>query len=312
MNARLLKAKPGRRKPTRARFHEWLDRGFPLWALTPTLLVLLGLTVYPLIQLAIMSVSTIQFAEGKVIWRYTGLDNFYTFLADPIFLTSVRNTLAFVVVTVTVEMVMGLTLALLVSQITRWTSLLRAVLMIPILVPAIAIGTAWRLMYNYEFGIFNRLLVFLHLPAQNWTGSEALALPSIMVVDIWHWTAFVFLLMLAGIQSLPIEPVEAARVDGASGREILQHITLPLLRPTILVTLMFRTIAAFKVFDEVYLLTGGGPGSATEVISLYINRVFFSQLRMGYGALLSVLTIALIAFFVILYSHTTRKESTAA
>lgn len=288
---------------------EWLDRHFHHWAILPALLILLTLTVFPLVELLGMSVSTVSFAEGKVIWTFSGLDNFNTLLEDDIFQTAVQNTVLFVLVTVSVEIVLGLALALVVSQSTVMPGVSRAVLMIPILVPAIAIGTMWRLLYNYQFGIINSLLGIFNVPPQNWTGSSTLALPSVMIVDIWHWTAFVFLLMLAGIESLPIEPIEAARVDGASDMQMLRHIVLPLLRPTILVTLMFRTIFAFKVFDEVFLLTSGGPGNATEVISLYINRVFFSQSRMGYGALLSIVTILVIAVFVIVYNRAARRRS---
>ncbi len=116
--------------------------------------------------------------------------------------------------------------------------------------------------------------------------------------------------MLAGIESLPVEPIEAARVDGASNWQLLRHVVIPLLRPTILVTAMFRTIFAFKVFDEVFLLTSGGPGTATEVISLYINRVYFFQFRWGYGAFLSVLTILLIGIFMVAYNGLVRARST--
>jgi len=288
------------------------DRQFKFWTLLPALVIFIGLTIYPFVSLLGMAFSTVAFAEGKIVWTFSGLDNFFTFLEDEIFMTAVRNTVVFVMVTVLLEMVLGFLLALIVSQLTRMASLARAVLMIPILVPAIAIGTLWRLMYNYEFGIFNRLLTFLNLPIQNWTGDPLLAMPSIIIVDVWHWTAFVFLLMLAGIESLSIEPIEAARVDGASDWQLLRHIILPLLRPTIIVALMFRTIFAFKVFDEVFLLTSGGPGNATEVISLYINRVFFTQSRMGYGAFLSLVTIGATAIFVIVYNQIAKAQRRAA
>lgn len=288
---------------------ERLDRGFQFWALAPVLLILLGLTILPALELLRMSVSTVSFAEGRIIWTFSGLDNFETFLGDQVFSAAIVNTVLFVIVTVAVEMLLGLGLALIISQVQSFAGFVRAVLMIPILVPGIAIGVVWRLMYNYEFGIFNGILKFVGLPPQSWTGNVATALPSIMVVDIWHWTAFVFLLMLAGLESLPVEPIEAARVDGASDRQLLWHIVLPLLRPTILVTLLFRTIFAFKVFDEVFLLTGGGPGNATEVISLYINQVFFAQSRMGYGAFLAVITILITGVFVLIYSRFTRARS---
>jgi multiple sugar transport system permease protein len=291
---------------------DFFEHGFKYWILLPVVIVLVGLTIYPFINLIAMAFSTVKFEEGHIIWTFSGLDNFYTFLGDTTFLIAVRNTVVFVIVTVLLEMVLGFILALIVSQLSRMASFARAILMIPILVPAIAIGTLWRLMYNYEFGIFNRILTFLHLPIQNFTGDPILAMPSIIVVDVWHWTAFIFLLMLAGIESLPIEPIEAAKVDGASDWQLLRHIVLPLLRPTILVALMFRTIFAFKVFDEVYLLTSGGPGNATEVISLYINRVFFGQSRMGYGAFLSLVTILTTTVFVVIYNRVAKTRGGVA
>jgi multiple sugar transport system permease protein len=290
-------------------FREKIDQYFQYWALAPVILVLLILTIFPFIQLISMSFSTVSFAEGKVNWVYTGLDNYYTFLKDEVFRIAVGNTLIFVVTTVIAEMILGFTLALFASQTARLAGVVRSVMMIPILVPAIAIGVMWRLMYNYEFGIFNQALSLFGLKPLIWTGSAELALPSVIIVDIWHWTAFVFLLMLAGIESLPQEPMEAARVDGASDWQLLRYVILPLLSPTILVTLMFRTIFAFKVFDEVYLLTSGGPGSSSEVISRYIDMVFFSQSRMGYGAFLSILTIILVAVFIIIYTRVSKTRS---
>ncbi len=289
---------------------QFLDHNFQYWAILPLLVVLVFLSAYPVAQLFRMSVSSVSFAEGKVIWTFAGLENLYTFFEDDIFITAMRNTAVFVMVTVTAEMFLGFVLALLASRATRLAGLYRTILIIPILVPPIAIGTVWRLMYNYDFGIFNRALIALGLPPQTWTADPALAMLCVILVDIWHWIPFVFLLMLAGIESLPTEPVEAARVDGASDWQLLRHVVIPMLRPTILVTLMFRTIFAFKVFDEVFLLTGGGPGTATEVVSLYINRVYFHQFRWGYGAFLSVLTILLIGIFIVAYNWLVRTRST--
>lgn len=297
--------------PYRSRtFAQFLDRTFKYWAVLPLVAVLVLLSAYPVAQLFRMSVSTVSFEGGKVIWEFSGLENLYTFLEDHIFITAMRNTVLFVMVTVTAELFLGFVLALLASRVTRFAGLYRTILIIPILVPPIAIGTVWRLMYNYDFGIFNRILLTLGLPPQTWIADPALAMICVIVVDIWHWVSFVFLLMLAGIESLPVEPIEAARVDGASNWQLLRHVVIPLLRPTILVTAMFRTIFAFKVFDEVFLLTSGGPGTATEVISLYINRVYFFQFRWGYGAFLSVLTILLIGIFMVAYNGLVRARST--
>ena len=176
--------------------------------------------------------------------------------------------------------------------------IIRTIMVLPILVPAVAIGSMWRLMYNYEFGIFNQALKALGLPPQIWLGSAELAMPSVIVVDVWHWVPFVFLIMLAGLEALPVEVFEAASVDGASGWQKLRLIILPLMWPTISVALMFRTIFAFKVFDEIFLLTSGGPGTATEVVSLYIYKVFFGQNQLGYGALVAIVSISIICVFV--------------
>jgi multiple sugar transport system permease protein len=163
----------------------------------------------------------------------------------------------------------------------------------------------WRLMYDYNYGIINKLLYdtglmsYKNLPL--WTADPHRALSSVMIVDIWHWTSFLFLIMLAGVESLPHELAEAARVDGANERQVIRYVFLPLLRPTIIVAVMLRTILAFKVFDQIYLLTGGGPGTATEVISLYIYKVYFVQSRLGYGALLALVTAVIISVFVIFY-----------
>lgn len=297
--------------PRSKSFGQKIDDNFQYLAIIPAVLLLLLMTGYPLIQLVRMSFSTVTLAEGQFLWEFSGLENWRSFLDDEIFLIAMRNTVLFVIVTVTAEMVIGFFLALLASQVTRLAGLYRTILIIPILVPPIAIGTVWRLMYNYDFGVFNQALIWLGFSPQVWLADPFLAMASVIIVDIWHWVPFVFLIMLAGIESLPRELMEAARVDGATNWQMLHYIVIPLLRPTILVTLMFRTIFAFKVFDEIFLLTSGGPGTATEVVSLYIQRVFFGQFRMGYGAFLSLLTIALIAIFIIAYNNLVRTRSDA-
>ena len=298
-------------RPVQKSFSQLLDAKFKYIALVPLVLMLLVFSVYPIAKLFKMSFSTVSFSEGQVIWDWSGFDNFNTFTSDAIFITALGNTTLFAVVTVTVEMLLGFFLALMASNLRRGAGIYRTILIIPILVPAVAIGTVWSLMYNFDFGILNKALTIVGLPAQTWVANPSLAMICVMLVDIWHWIPFVFLLLLAGIESLPIEPYEAARVDGATNWQLLRYITIPMLRSTILVTLMFRTIFAFKVFDEVFLLTGGGPGTRTEVISMYINKVYFHQFRWGYGAFLSIVTIVLISLFVIIYNNRIRPRSIA-
>jgi len=166
-------------------------------------------------------------------------------------------------------------------------------------VPPVAIGSVWKLMYNYDFGIFNQALVAVGASPVNWLGSPSLALMSVIVVDVWHWVPFVFLILFAAVEGLPVDVLEAARIDGASRWQMIRRVQIPLLRPAIVVALLFRSILAFKVFDEVYLLTSGGPGTATELVNLHLYKVFFEQNQLGYGALLSLAIIAAIVAFLL-------------
>jgi multiple sugar transport system permease protein len=291
--------------PRRWRPGAFFDRTFKFWALLPTLIAMAALTIYPVIQLLRMSVSDLGFVKGKLVWTYVGLNNVDKLQSDVVLPNALKISLEYVVIVVAVETVLGLALALLVSRVSHLAWLYRGIYIMPLLIPPIAIGVMWSLMYDYNYGIINKLLYDLglmsyrHLPL--WTADPHRALSSVMIVDVWHWTSFLFLILLAGVESLPHELAEAARVDGANERQVILHVFLPLLRPTIIVAVMLRTILAFKVFDQIYLLTNGGPGTATEVISLYIYKVYFEQSRLGYGALLALVTAVIISVFVIFY-----------
>jgi multiple sugar transport system permease protein len=287
------------KQPSAAR--QYLDRTFKYWAILPTMLILVVFTLYPVFQLLRMSVSDIQFVEAKLQWTFVGTKWVQTALRDPVVPDAFRNTLVFVFVVVVVESILGLVLAFAVSRANRMAPFYRAVLLIPLLIPPIAIGTIWRMMYDYNFGVINRILGTFGIVGPTWLADPNLAFPAIWVVDFWHWTSFLFLIMLAGVESLPQDLFEAGRVDGASELQVYRYIMLPLMRPTIIVAMMLRTIFAFKVFDQIYLLTNGGPGTTTEVISLYIYKVFFGQFRMGYGAFLALLLALLISVFVTAY-----------
>ena len=161
-------------------------------------------------------------------------------------------------------------------------------------------------------GIINELTALIGIPPQNWLGSINLALGSVIAVDVWHWTPFVFLLMLAGLESLPQDIYEAARVDGAGFMDELRFITLPMMRMTILVTLAFRGIIAFKVFDEIFLLTDGGPGTSTEVVSYTIFRRFFSENQPGYGSAVAVVSLFILSVFIVLGYGALRRLRTSS
>ena len=269
----------------------WMNATFRHWSLLPAVIVFVALTVYPMVNLLRMSVSTVEFRGGQDIWSFTPARNFAALMSDPGLAPTVRNTLIFVIVAVAAEMVIGLALALLVGSMTRGKGVMRTIMIVPILVPPVAIGSMFKLMFNHDFGLFNQMLALLGLGPVSWLGSPSLALWSVVLVDIWHWVPFVFLILFAAVEGLPREVLEAGRVDGATRWQLLWRVTLPLLAPAITVALLFRAILAFKAFDEVFLLTGGGPGTSSELLSLHLFKVFFEQNQLGYGAMLSVFTI---------------------
>jgi multiple sugar transport system permease protein len=279
---------------------DFINRHFKWFTLGPAVLVLLLLTIYPLVNLFVMAVSTITFEQAKEVWTFTPARNFQTFLDDDLFRIALWNTMIFAVVSVLIETVLGLALAILVASITAFKGIMRTVLIIPVLMPPVAIGSMWKLMYSYDFGVFNQAITSLGFGPVNWLGSTSLALISVIIVDVWHWTPFVFLILFAAVEGLPKEVIEAARVDGASNRDIVFKIIIPLLKPAIAVAMLFRAILAFKVFDQIFLLTSGGPGTSTEVVSLHLYKVFFAQNELGYGAMLSLAIIAAtIAFLAV-------------
>jgi multiple sugar transport system permease protein len=289
------------------RFLDFVDRTFQYWTIAPMVIILLLLVAYPSFQLIRMSVSEVDIVKGQTVWEFVGLKHLETALQDPVVPVALKNTLTFVVSVVIIETILALTISILVSRSKHLVGLYRTVLLIPLLVPPIAIGTMWRLMYDYNYGFINQVLAVVGIAGPTWTANPRLAMPSIIIVDLWHWTSFMFLIILAGLESLPQELNEAARVDGATEFQVLRFITLPLLRPTLVTAIMLRTIFAFKVFDEIFLLTGGGPGTATEVISLYIYKVFSGQFRLGYASFLALGLAVIISIFVIFYRRLGRR-----
>ncbi|NDH53605.1 MAG: sugar ABC transporter permease [Betaproteobacteria bacterium] len=268
-------------------------------ALAPSLGVFMLLSLLPVANLIAMSMHQIRWEDGSATWEYIGAAHYVRLSADTLFRKGVYNTLIFSVVGVSLQILIGFFLAWSVSRIGRGRVVYRTIFILPILVPGILIGAIWKLMLNYDFGLANSLIgVFGFLPV-DWLGTASLALPSVIMVDIWHWTPFCFLLLLAGFESLPQELHEAALVDGANAWTELRYVYLPIMMPVIAVTFLFRFMTSLKVFDEIYLLTGGGPGSSTEVVSYTIYRTFFTQDQMGYGSAMSVAVLFVIAILLV-------------
>ncbi len=280
--------------------------------IAPIIVLFAFLTLLPVAEMIYLGFFKVSWEGGQRTLAFVGEQNWHRVFTDHLYLVGWRNTLVFIVVSVFVELVLGFFLALMTTRISRGQGVYRAIFMIPILVPAIVIGAVWKLMYDYDFGIINELTALIGIPPQNWLGSINLALGSVIAVDVWHWTPFVFLLMLAGLESLPQDIYEAARVDGAGFMDELRFITLPMMRMTILVTLAFRGIIAFKVFDEIFLLTDGGPGTSTEVVSYTIFRRFFSENQPGYGSAVAVVSLFILSVFIVLGYGALRRLRTSS
>jgi len=274
------------------------ERYLGIFMLAPAVIVLIVLTLCPIVYLVLMAISDISFTNEGIVTNITWLENVKKLLGDKNFLTSLYRTLIFIVGSVFLEMVIGTALALLVREI---TGVVRTILMLPMMVAPVAVGATWRLMYNPQFGLLNNILRGLGFSPLNWLADKNLAMISIIITDVWQWTPFVYLIVLAGLESLPEEPFDAAKVDGASELQTLRYVTLPLLRPTLLVALLFRTIDAFKAFDKFMVLTSGGPGDTTEVVSLYIYKRSFVFGEYGYGALLALVVVVVMVIFNQLY-----------
>jgi multiple sugar transport system permease protein len=283
-----------------------------IYTLGPAVGIYLLLALLPIVNLLAVSVHDIRWEQGAAHWTFVGLRHFAALPGDPLVRAGLVNTLIFAVLSVAAEMVIGFFLAVLVSRAVAGRIVYRTIFLLPILIPGIVIGAIWKLMYNPDFGVINQLLALVGLRGHDWLGDRALALLSVVMVDIWHWTPFVFVLLLAGIEALPQDMYEAARVDGASAWQELRYVTFPMMLPTLLVTLVFRLVVSFKVFDEVYLLTGGGPGTATEVVSFTIFRRFFTEDRAGYGAAISVIVLFILALAIVLGLAATRRRAAAA
>jgi multiple sugar transport system permease protein len=269
----------------------WRERHLRVLMLAPALTILAALTLFPTLYMFMASAQRVS-ADPAVPRVFVGLDNFLRMTGDSQFHVGLLNTVIFTACAVTVEFLLGLGLALLFDRFIRHFNFLKTVLMIPMMLPPIAVAITWKLIYQPQFGVLNELMYRLGLPLRAWAGDVHLAMFTIILADIWEWTPFVFLLMLAGLASLPIEPYEAAEIDGASAWQQFWDLTLPFLKPVIAIALLLRVMDAMRLFDLVFILTGGGPANATIVLSLYIFQVAFRFVDIGYAAAMSLFVLA--------------------
>lgn len=232
-----------------------------------------------------------------------GFGNYIEIARDPRFWAALGHTVFFTVVSISLELILGLFLALAMNRAFRGRGFVRAAVLVPWAIPTVVAALLWRFMFESQAGIVNALLIdvgILDKPIV-WLIETVTAWVPVILADVWKTTPFVALLLLAGLQNIDLTLYEAAAVDGANRWWQLKHITLPLLKPAILVTLIFRTLDAFRVFDLIYVLTGGGPGTSTEPVALYTFNALLQNLRFGYGSALSVVIFAITFGLALLY-----------
>jgi multiple sugar transport system permease protein len=269
------------------------ERRFALALLAPALLILVLTTTAPLVYLFWTS---LQRVDLSMPWMsgFAGLDNFARMGGDPRFWGSFWLTLIYTGTTVVLQVTIGLCLALLVQQIPRGQGALRIAAILPIVLAPVVVGLFWRtFVLSPDFGLVDLVTRTLGLGSHNWLGDPKLALISVIAIHTWQWTPFAFLVILASLSSLPPDIFEAARIDRANAWQRFRRITLPLIRPAIVIVLIMRTMIALSAFAAIFAATGGGPGTSTEILNLYAYRTSFSELNLGYGAALAVILLAI-------------------
>jgi multiple sugar transport system permease protein len=269
------------------------ERRFAFALLAPALLILVLTTTAPLVYLLWTSLQRIDLSMPWLS-GFAGLDNFARMGGDPRFWGSLWLTLIYTGTTVVLQVAIGLALALLVLQIPRGQGALRVAAILPIVLAPVVVGLFWRtFVLSPDFGLVDLVTRALGLGSHNWLGDPRLALISVIAIHTWQWTPFAFLVMLASLSSLPPDLFEAARIDRANAWQRFRRITLPLIRPAIVIVLIMRTMIALSAFAAIFAATGGGPGTATEILNLYAYRTSFSELNLGYGSALAVVLLVI-------------------
>ena len=269
------------------------ERRFALALFVPALAVLLLTTTVPLVYLVWNSLHRLDLAMPWLS-GFTGLGNYTKMGGDPRFWNSLLLTFIYTGSTVVLQVAIGLSLALLVMQFPKGQGILRIAAILPIVLAPVVVGLFWRtLVLAPDFGLVDLVTRTLGLGSYNWLGDPQLALISVIAIHTWQWTPFAFLVILASLSSLPPEVFEAARIDRASAWQRFRHITLPLIRPAVIIVIIMRTMIALSAFAAIFAATGGGPGTATEILNLYAYRTSFSELSLGYGAALAMVLLAI-------------------
>jgi len=284
------------------------ERYLPWALLAPTLIIILLIAIFPLLYNLFLSMHFWNMTRPELGMRFIWFKNFQSLFTSSIFWGSFTRTVIFTIVAVGIEMCLGFALALLFNREFKGKSVVFPIILIPMITTPIVVGLIWRYMYNGEFGFVSWILQVLGADIHAVLSNPATALPAVIFVDVWHWTPFVFLLSFARLTALPKDPYEAAEIDGASSWQIFKWITFPMMKSVLLVALLLRTMDAFKIFDEIFIMTQGGPGDATEMLSLEIYRETFRYFNMGKGSAEAIVMLIVIIIISRIYLKIFQKQ----
>jgi multiple sugar transport system permease protein len=282
----------------------WIDRYAPYLFPLPAVLAIVVLIVAPVVTNFVLSTYD-WFVGGRP--RFVGLENYQTALTHPRFWNGLKNTFYFTLLAVPLQLLIGLGIAILFNREFPGKGLARTIILLPMVATPVAIALIWALMFNPSLGVLNYFLESLGLPRSLWVADARLAIPSLVLVDVWQWSPMIALILLAALQGVPAEHYEAARIDGASGWQLFWHITLPGIRSAIVVALILRSIDALKTFDIIYVITEGGPGTASETLNVYAFKTGFTFLQAGYAATLLIFLMFTVLGVAILFNVLRRR-----
>ena len=275
---------------------------FGLGMLTPTMVVLLVMTAYPLIFTFVYSFTDYNYLKGTEDASFVLFENYVSLIQNGYFQQAVWNTVIFTVLAVVLEMGFGLLIAVFVNSLKRGQKIMRTLLLLPYLLPAVTVALSWRMMLSANYGIINQFLESLGLPVFNWFMDTQTAFGTILVIDVWQNVPFVFLLLYASLQSVSESQYEAARIDGAGTLQQFWYITLPNIKSSLALCALLRTIDTFRLFEKVNVLTGGGPAGTTTTITQFLYTYGIESLDFGFGSagaiVMTVLVLILSSFYI--------------
>ncbi len=278
-------------------------------ALAPAFIIVAFLTIYPIINVLYDSLFRYDFIRDTR--EFIGLTNFVRIAGETLFRRSFANTVAFTAMASISQVALGVVLALLFYGEFRGKRIAMTIIIFPMMISTMVISAIWQMMYHFEIGVLNHLIRSVGLHPVGWLIDPSIALLSIVLVDTWQWTPFAFLIVQAGLNSIPREYFESASIDGASYTQIVRRITLPILRSQIILVLMLRTIDTFRLFDKVYAMTGGGPANATRTVSYFIYDEGFRYFNFGRASAASVYVLVFVSILAVFYIRSMFKEGEA-